>query len=87
MHKVEIERLSEIEKSICKTPEGFSVVKTEFTAFALRKLLFVCYQSTLTASIMPSLGLKELNNTVKKKSTKQCKLSCPRNADSTGNAN
>ena len=67
MHKVEIKRLTEIEKSICKTPEGFSVVKIEFTAFALRKLLFVYYQSTLTASIMPSLGLKELNNTVKKK--------------------
>ena len=70
MHKVEIETLTEIEKSICKTVEGFSVGKTELTAFALHKLLFVYYQSTLTASIMPSLGLKELNNTVKKKKYK-----------------
>ena len=68
MHKVEIETLTE--KSICKTAEGFSVGKAEFTAFAFHKLLFVYYQSTLTASIMPFLGLKELNNTVKKKKYK-----------------
>ena len=34
MHKVEIETFTEIEKSICKIVEGFSVGKTEFTAFA-----------------------------------------------------